>query len=113
MEITPFTKYSKTDFSLIGKMCTLNDYQKLRNYFNNLKIKSKFLIIDMSRLTFTGTHGLGTLISISKSTKKQNVKMILYNPKEEINSVIKVTGISMIIKVVNDKKELAEAIKNI
>ncbi len=112
MEISSFNKYNQTGFSLIGKMCTLNDYQLLKNHFTNIKNKSKNVIVDLSRLTFTSSHGLGTLISISKTLKKMGKNLILFNPREEIELIIKTAGIDKIIRIIQNENKLAEISKN-
>ena len=106
MEINPFNKYAETGISIIGKLCMLNDYQQLRNRFNNMNIKGNYLIIDLSRLTFTSSHGLGEFISINNTLARRKKKLILLNPRNEILSIISLAGIDKIITVLMSDEEL-------
>ena len=78
MEIVPFSKFNQKGFSLIGKLCMLNDYQQLQNHFNNFKIESKNLIVDLARLTFCTSQGLGIFITISNTLKKSGKLIKIY-----------------------------------
>ncbi len=106
MEIKTFSKWNQTCVSLIGKLCTLNDYQQLRNHINNTKIKSDFLIVDLNRLTFTSSHGLGELVAISNALKKRKQKLLLFNPREEIKSIISLAGIDQVTTLLMNEHEL-------
>jgi len=106
MEIKLFDKYPETGLSIIGKMCTLNDYQQLRNYFNNINIKGDFLIVDLSRCTFTSSHGLGELVAIGNTLAKRKKKIILLNPRDEILSIITLAGIDKILTVISGDEKL-------
>jgi len=112
MEIMPFEKIENTTgISLIGKLCTLNDYQQLRNQITNLKIEGKHLILDLSRLTFSSSHGLGILIGMSNKLNTTDIELVLYNPREEIRSVLSVSGIDKKIKTVYTEEQLRQALK--
>ncbi len=99
MEIQSFDSYTETGISIIGKLCTLNDYQQLRNYFNNMKIRGNYLIADLSRLTFTSSHGLGEFMAIANTLVRRKKKLVLFNPRNEINSVLTLAGIDQVVKV--------------
>lgn len=108
MEITSFKKCDKTGFSLIGKMCTLNDYQKLKTHFNNIKIENKYLIVDLSRLTFSSSHGLSIFIAASKTFAKTDTHLILFEPRDEIKAIIKLTSIDKVITVIDNEEKLEQ-----
>ena len=111
MEITPFTKFeSAPGISLIGKLCTLNDYQQLRNYFNNITLKSNYTTIDLSRLTFTSSHGLGVLLGISSKLKAMGKELILISPRDEIKAVLTLAGIDKRIKVVYKEEDFQQTV---
>lgn len=113
MEITPFNKFeSVPGISLIGKLCTLNDYQQLRNYLNNITLKSYYMIIDLSRLTFTSSHGLGIFLGISRKLKATGKELILYNPRDEIKAVLILAGIDKSIKAVYKEEDLKQTINS-
>ena len=107
MEISTFDKIDEVSgIALIGKLCTLNDYQQLRNYFNNITIKGSYAIIDLTRLTFTSSHGLGIFLGISGRVKAA----ILFNPREEIKAVLTLAGIDKRVKVAYNSEDLRQLI---
>ncbi|MGD9202349.1 MAG: STAS domain-containing protein [Chitinispirillia bacterium] len=112
MEIISFQKYDQQGFSVIGKMCDLNDYQHLRSYFDNIKINKKKFIIDLSRLTFSSSHGLGLFIEIAQTLQKSNTEIYLYKPREEINTIISLVGLDQIIPILRSEKELRNTVIN-
>lgn len=111
MEITVFNKINGiSGISLIGKLCTLNDYQQLRNHFNNVSIESRCAIIDLTRLTFTSSHGLGIFLGISRRLKTVKKELVLFNPRDEIKAVLTLAGIDKEILVASDSEELQQLI---
>lgn len=111
MELQKAEKCNETSIILIGKLCTLNDYQQLRNFCNNLKIKGQSLVIDLHRLTFSSSHGLGELVAISNSLLKRKIKLILFNPREEINAVLNLAGIDKVLTVTYTEEELIKKLQ--
>jgi anti-anti-sigma factor len=77
---------------------------------NNTKVTGNFLIIDLRRLTFTSSHGLGELISISNSLKKRSKSPVFFNPRDEIRSIVKISGIDTVITIVESEEELVKII---
>ena len=111
MEISTFDKIDEVSgIALIGKLCTLNDYQQLRNYFNNITIKGSYAIIDLTRLTFTSSHGLGIFLGISGRLKAAKKELILFNPREEIKAVLTLAGIDKRVKVAYNSEDLRQLI---
>jgi anti-anti-sigma factor len=111
MEIGPFEKIEGVPgIALIGKLCTLNDYQQLRNYFNNITITGGYAIIDLTRLTFTSSHGLGIFLGISRRLQTAKKELVLFNPREEIKAVLSLAGIDKGVKVAYNDEELQHMI---
>ena len=112
MEIKSNALLNQTGFCLIGKMVSLNDFQKLQNYCNNLKITSDFLIIDIHRLTFASSHGLGIFITIAKTMQKVGKQLILFNPLDDVLSVCKIIGIDVVVPVMQNLEDLQNYLLN-
>ncbi len=106
MEIQSFDTYSETGISIIGKLCMLNDYQQLRNHLNNMRIAGNYLIVDLSRLTFTSSHGLGEFVAIANTLKRQKKNLILFQPRSEILSVLTLAGIDQLVSVYLEEEDL-------
>ena len=111
MEIGTFNNIDGVSgIALIGKLCTLNDYQQLRNRFNNISIEGNYAIIDLTRLTFTSSHGLGIFLGISRRLKTVKKELILFNPREEIKAVLSLAGIDKKVIVAYTSEELQQLV---
>ena len=72
--------YSKENFS---KFCD-----------ESLKEKNENLIIDLEKLDYIDSTGLGMFINIYKDQKEKNKTVKIINAKENIKKLFKITNIS-------------------
>lgn len=72
--------YSKDDFS---KFCD-----------ESLKEKNQNLIVDLEKLDYIDSTGLGMFINIYKDQKEKNKTVKIINAKENIKKLFKITDIS-------------------
>ncbi len=111
MEIKAFDKEKRTNYLLVGKVCTLQDYDEIHNLIrNNVKLTNKIIIIDLARITFISSQGLGSLISLFNSLKNSDIQLVLYNPRGEIKQELEMSGITMVIPTVYSDEELEKMI---
>ena len=94
----------------VGKMCDLTDYEELKKTVNNVKQEINTIVIDLNRITFITSQGLGLFISISKILQDLGKKLILFNPRPDIKKTIEIAGIDLVIKIVYSEDELENAI---
>ena len=112
MEVKIFKKKNRTYFLLIGKVCTLNDYTEIQNLIrNNVKLTNKKIVIDLSKITFISSQGLGSLIALFNSLRGTDINFILFNPRGEIRQELEIAGINMVIPTAYTEKELEQIIK--
>ncbi len=112
MEIKSFDKNRRTYYVLIGKVCTLHDYEELHSVIHdNVKLTNKIIIIDLSRITFISSQGLGSLISLSNSLRGTDINIYLFNPRGEIKQEIEMAGVNMVIPTAYSEDELEKMIK--
>ena len=66
----------------------------LRNQIDdNLKIKKKDLILDLSKVTFMDTSGIGLILGRFKLSKNLGISMKVVNIPEKIQRIIELSGI--------------------
>ena len=68
------------------------------------------MIINLSRLTFTSSYGLGVLLGISRKLNATGTELILYNPRDEIKAVLTLAGIDRRIKAAYNEEYLQQII---
>ena len=110
METSEIEKTNYIIYILSGKVCKLNDYTELKNIAETVKQKNKTAVLDLSKIIFIASQGLGTLISISRSLSENGINLILYNPGREIFEEIKLASIELIIPIAHTEEELQKMI---
>ena len=96
----------------VGKMCDLSDYEELKDTVNNVKQEINTVVIDLNRITFITSQGLGLFISISKMLQDSGKKLILFDPRPDIKKTIEIAGIDLVIKTVCSEDDLEKAINS-
>src|ERR1700722_12599854 len=88
--------------NLSGRMDIVGT-QKIDLKFTALTATRKALIlVDLSNVTFIASIGLRTLISNAKAQKARGGRMVLYKPSDQVEQVLKATGIDTIIPIAHD-----------
>lgn len=93
---------------LIGKICSLEDYKALRAISDDIKQNTKFVIIDLSRVTFTSSEGLGLFVHLYKTFKTGHIAFYLFSPRGEIQEAVELSGLDLIMPIVNTEEELQD-----
>ena len=109
MELQITENENRSTLLPIGKMCEITDYSELKTAVESLKSGKNAVVIDLGRVTFITSQGLGMFISLFKSLKKSGRKFILFNPRDDVRRTIVATGISSVIPIVRTEEELNKA----
>jgi len=80
--------------------------QNLDPILNDTNIKS--LILDLSKLKFINSKGIGYLVSIHTHLSKDQRVLILTGANEEVMDVITLVGLTTIIKYFNTVEEATQ-----
>ena len=62
----------------------------------------KFLLVDLSKVSFLASMGIRTLITAAKALRERGGKMILFSPDMMVAKVLKTSGTDMLIPVYYD-----------
>ena len=69
---------------------------------NVLAGSSKFLLVDLSNVSFLGSMGLRSLVLPAQALRRRGGKMALYGPVPLVEEVLKASNIHEIIPVFHD-----------
>jgi anti-anti-sigma factor len=86
---------------LVGRM----DYAgatEIDAKFVELVAKEKFLLIDLSQVTFLASMGIRTLIVGAKALREKGGKLFLFKPDMMVAKVLKTSGTDILIPVYYD-----------
>jgi len=60
------------------------------------------ILVDLSNVTFIASIGIRTLINNAKAQKLRGGCMVLYKPSNQVEEVLRATGIDTIIPIAHD-----------
>jgi len=60
------------------------------------------VLVDMSQLTFIASIGIRTLVSSAKAQQRRGGSMVLYQPIDLVEEVLRTAGIDTIIPIAHD-----------
>ena len=63
---------------------------------------AKKLLIDLQKVEFLGSMGLGTIVRPARAVNSRGGKVVLFAPNEMVESVLKTAGIDTVIPVRHD-----------
>ena len=88
--------------NLCGRM-DVNGTQQIDLKFTALTATRKAqILVDLSNVTFIASIGIRTLVSNAKAQKLRGGSMVLYKPNNQVEEVLRATGIDTIIPIVHD-----------
>ena len=88
--------------SLVGRMDHAGTIETDAT-FMELAAREKFLLVDLSKVTFLASMGIRTLIMAAKAVRERGGKMILFNPEVMVAKVLKTSGTDILIPVYYDR----------
>jgi len=78
---------------------------------NVLAGSSKFLLIDLTNVSFLGSMGLRSLVLPAQAVKRRGGKMALLNPMPMVEEVLKASNIGEIIPIYFDLDSAVAALR--
>jgi anti-anti-sigma factor len=62
-------------------------------------------LVDLSALDFISSLGMGMLVSCARSLQRHGARMVLLNPRPEVEETLKAVGIDQGIPIVRSEEE--------
>jgi len=110
MEINEKTVEAVATIELIGQLWEPDDIHALQQRVNSVLTGAiKGLVIDMERLTFISSVGLGTLVRVFRQCSDRKLVFCLYKPQGNVRETIEMSEIHRFIPVKETPDELAQA----
>jgi len=69
------------------------------------------LIIDLSKVRYIDSSGLGVLVSLLKKMKEISGKIVLLNPTEEIMEILSLTSLARVFIIVDNMENAIENLR--
>jgi anti-anti-sigma factor len=68
------------------------------------------IVVDLSGVDFMASLGLRTLVMTAKTVGRRGGRVVLLNPRPEVEEVIRTTGVDEVIPIMTDAQEALAAI---
>jgi anti-sigma B factor antagonist len=112
MEISCNTSENTGFISLIGQLWQKDDLCAIDDAVEKyLKQKITNIVLDIDRLSFINSAGLGLLARTHSKVTEQNGKLILFNPHSSVLEVMEISGFDLFMTIVKTQEELNAALK--
>jgi len=74
-------------------------------FYFNLTSRKRPGIVDMSGVTFIGSLGVGMLVRVAQSLRRQGFRMVLLNPVSTVEGTLRLSSIDKVIPIASSVKE--------
>ncbi len=107
MEISCSTNDNTGFIVLIGQLWQTDDLNAVKEVVDNLiKQKIKQVVLDIGRLGFINSAGLGLLAQVHTRLQDAGGKVILFNPHSNILEIINISGFDLFMTIIKSQEEL-------
>jgi anti-sigma B factor antagonist len=89
-----------TEIALIGRLDVVGLQRVETRFFAFTAAARRNTILDLAGLEFIASLGIGMLISSAKTLWQHGAKMVLVNPRPDVDAVLRMTGIDNAIPIV-------------
>lgn len=62
------------------------------------------LILDLTKMRFINSSGLGAIANLSMRMRKHNCEMVIVCPNKEVSQVFQVTKLDQVLNIVEDRE---------
>ena len=102
---------SHATLKLYGQMWQRQDMEGLKGEIKNLRQEQiKNIILDLHRLSFVDSEGVGAFVGIFNDLREIGGKLVLFQPNGSVQEVLELAVIDSFIPVIYDEPAL-EAMK--
>lgn len=113
MEISCSTTGSTGCITLIGQLWQKDDLKAVEDAVENLVVNGILkIIIDIDRLSFINSQGLGLIARIFAQMQEKGGTMLLFNPHSSVLEVIEISGFDQFMTIVKSDEELKAILNN-
>ncbi|GHU67589.1 anti-sigma factor antagonist [Clostridia bacterium] len=85
------------DFKLVGEIDLSNAHYFKQRLEAALSEKKQNIIVDLANLNYIDSTGLGVIISVYGSIKKDGYSIKLLNPRDNVKKLLNISGLDRIL----------------
>jgi anti-anti-sigma factor len=97
LKLETVTTSEETLIRCIGKL-TYTSAEVLRGAVRPLFPETKRLVLDLKEMTYLDSFGLGALVGVYLSARRQDCQLRLINVKQQAQDVIRITNLADLIE---------------
>ncbi len=97
LKLETVTTSEETLIRCIGKL-TYTSCELLRSTVHGLLPQTKRLVLDLKDMTYLDSFGLGVLVSVYLSAKRQNCQLRLINMDQQAKNIIRITNLTYLVE---------------
>jgi anti-anti-sigma factor len=72
---------------------------------------SKFVLLDMQKVSFLGSMGLRTIFNTARAIQSRGGKIVLFGPGELVARVLKTSGVNTVIPIHEEMQSAIAALQ--
>jgi len=97
LKLETVTTSEETLIRCIGKM-TYTSSEVLRSTVHDLLPETKRLVLDLKDMTYLDSFGLGVLVGVYLSARRQDCKLRLINVNQQAKGVLRITDLTYLVE---------------
>lgn len=109
MEISQSLRNNCTHITLIGQLWQKEELSALEEMVAScIQMQQKNIVLDLQRLSFINSQGLGLLVRIHSSMSDAGGRLILLCSQSSVLEVIEISGFDAFMTIVKSEQELSQ-----
>jgi len=97
LKLETVTTSEETAIRCIGKL-TYTSCELLRTTVRGLLPQAKRLVLDLKDMTYLDSFGLGVLVGVYLSAKRQDCQLKLINVDQQARNIIRITNLTYLVE---------------
>src|SRR5215468_12429181 len=97
LKLETVTSSEETLIRCIGKL-TYANCEVLRSTVHGLLPRKKRLVLDLKDMTYLDSFGLGVLVGVYLSAKRQDCQLTLINVDQQAKNIIRITNLTYLFE---------------
>ena len=102
-----------THLVLAGRLDTTGVEEISESFFETTAARTRPAIVDLSEIEFMASRGIGMLITSGKRLMKAGHKLVLLNPREMVESVLKLSKIDKMLPIAHSLDEAMQILQGV
>ena len=96
---------------VVGQLWEREDLVNLKQKILNCRTSgAATIILDLARLTFISSEGIGLLVSVHKDMKNDKRNLIVFKPRENVKEIFLLSGLYEVLKIAESEQLLNEIV---